>query len=223
MRRTRFYLFYVIYICFFCKRSMYTVRSPLLLRWLYPTLTWHQSRTEKRIFLTFDDGPIPDVTPFVINTLKSYDIKGTFFCVGENIKKHPDLFDQLVENGHRIGNHTYNHLNGWQTADDIYLQNVAKCQQLTGTDLFRPPYGRGRRSQYRQLHTSHRIIMWDVLSGDFDLKLRPEKCLRNVIRHARNGSIVVFHDNIKAIPRITYALPRAIEHWLDEGYTFGTL
>ena len=202
---------------------MYTVRSPLLLQWLYPNLIWHQRRTEKRIFLTFDDGPIPDVTPFVINTLNNYGIKATFFCVGENIKKHPEIFESLLENGHRIGNHTYNHLNGWKTPDREYLPNVAKCRELTGTDLFRPPYGRGRRSQYRALLKNHQIIMWDVLSGDFDLTLAPEKCLRNVIKHTRNGSIVVFHDNIKATPRITYALPRAIEHWLEQGYTFGTL
>ncbi|MGV3761638.1 polysaccharide deacetylase family protein [Parapedobacter sp.] len=202
---------------------MYTVRPPVFLKWFYPTLTWHRSRAEKCIFLTFDDGPIPDVTPFVINTLKNYDIKATFFCVGENIKKHPELFDRLVENGHRIGNHTYNHLNGWQTPDDIYLQNADRCQQFTHTNLFRPPYGRGRRSQYKRLHETYDIIMWDVLSGDFDTSLSPDKCLRNVIKYTRNGSIVVFHDNIKAAPRITYALPRAIEHWLGHGYAFGVL
>jgi len=202
---------------------MYTVRPPIFLRWLYPTLTWHRSRAENRIFLTFDDGPIPDVTPFVINTLKKYRIKATFFCVGENIKKHPDLFDCLLENGHSIGNHTYNHLNGWETPDGIYMQNVDRCQELTGTYLFRPPYGRGRRSQYAQLGKTHEIVMWDVLSGDFDNRISPAKCLRNVIKHTRNGSIVVFHDNIKAAPRITYALPRAIEYWLEQGYEFGVL
>ncbi len=214
---------YVLFICFFCTRCMYTVRPPVFLTWFYPALTWHRSRAEKRIFLTFDDGPIPDVTPFVINTLKNYGIKATFFCVGENIKKHPDLFARLVENGHRIGNHTYNHLNGWQTPDDVYLQNTDRCQQLMHTNLFRPPYGRGRRSQYKRLRETYDIIMWDVLSGDFDVKLSPDKCLRNVIDHTRNGSIVVFHDNVKALPRITYALPRAIEHWLDQGYEFGLL
>ena len=202
---------------------MYAVKAPLLLQWLYPTLTWHRSRAEKRIFLTFDDGPIPDVTPDIINTLKTYDIKATFFCVGENIKKHPDLFGRLLENGHRIGNHTYNHLNGWKTADRAYLENVARCQQLTQTSLFRPPYGRGKRSQYARLKPDYEIIMRDVLSGDFDTELTPEKCLDNVIKHTRNGSIIVFHDNLKAIPRVTYALPRAIEHWLGEGYEFGML
>jgi len=178
---------------------------------------------EKRIFLTFDDGPIPDVTPFVINTLKNYHIKATFFCVGENIKKHPELFNCLTENGHRIGNHTHNHLNGWKTPDDIYLHNIKQCQQLIHTNLFRPPYGRGRRSQFKRLQETYDIIMWDVLSGDFDIHLSPDKCLSNVIKHTRNGSIVVFHDNVKAAPRITYALPRAIEHWLDQGYAFGVL
>ncbi len=202
---------------------MYTVQAPFFLRWLYPSLTWHRSRTEKRIFLTFDDGPIPDVTPFIINTLNNYGIKATFFCVGENIKKHPLLFERLLENGHRVGNHTHNHLNGWKTPDDYYLQNVDRCQQLTQTPLFRPPYGRGTRSQYTQLRKTHEIIMWDVLSGDFDLRLTPEKCLRNVLRYTQNGSIVVFHDNLKAIPRVTHALPRAIEHWMEEGYAFGVL
>ncbi|WP_257667791.1 polysaccharide deacetylase family protein [Parapedobacter tibetensis] len=203
---------------------MYAVNTPLILQWLYPTLTWHRNRAEKRIFLTFDDGPIPDVTPGIINTLKIYGVKASFFCVGENIKKHPDLFDSLIENGHRIGNHTYNHLNGWKTVDETYLENIARCQQLTQTNLFRPPYGRGTRSQYARLQQEkYNIVMWDVLSGDFDSRLTPEKCLRNVIKHTRNGSIVVFHDSIRAIPRVTYALPRAIEHWLKAGYTFGVL
>lgn len=202
---------------------MYTVKAPLLLQWFYPTLTWHRSRAKKRIFLTFDDGPIPDVTPAIINTLKIYDIRATFFCVGENIKKHPDLFAHLQQNGHRIGNHTYNHLNGWKTSNSDYLENIARCQQLTRTNLFRPPYGRGKRSQYTKLKSDYEIIMWDVLSGDFDTDLTPEQCLDNVIKYTQNGSIVVFHDNLKAIPRVTYALPRAIEHWLEKGYEFGTL
>jgi len=202
---------------------MYLTKAPLLLQWLYPTLTWHRSRSEKRLYLTFDDGPIPDVTSEIINILKNYQIQATFFCVGENIKKHPDLFHALVENGHRIGNHTHNHLNGWKTPADAYVDNVARCQRLAQTDLFRPPYGRGTRSQYARLRADYEIVMWDVLSGDFDPKLSPQRCLDNVIRHARNGSIIVFHDNVKAIPRVMYALPRAIEYWLANGYTFGVL
>ncbi|WP_353184466.1 polysaccharide deacetylase family protein [Parapedobacter lycopersici] len=202
---------------------MYLTKAPLLLQWLYPALTWHRSRSEKRLYLTFDDGPIPDVTPQILNTLKNYQIKATFFCVGENIKKHPDLFHRLLENGHRIGNHTYHHLNGWHTPTDTYLADINQCEQLIHTNLFRPPYGRGTRAQYARLRHQYEIIMWDVLSGDFDQQLSPDRCLANVIRHARNGSIIVFHDNVKAIPRVTYTLPRAIEYWLAKGYQFDTL
>src|SRR5690606_7547607 len=152
----------------------------------------------------FDDGPIPDVTPEVLNILKKYDVKATFFCVGDNIRKHPDIFDRIKKEGHQIGNHTYNHLKGWNTPHDLYLENTALCNTLTGTKLFRPPYGRATRAQYAQLKKQYEIIMWDVMSGDFDEKLDPETCLNNVINHAENGSIVIFHDNIKAIPRVTY-------------------
>ncbi len=202
---------------------MYLTKAPLLLQWLYPALTWHRSRSEKRLYLTFDDGPIPDVTPQILNTLKNYQIKATFFCVGENIKKHPDLFHRVLENGHRIGNHTYHHLNGWHTPTDTYLADTNRCEQLTRSNLFRPPYGRGTRTQYARLRQQYEIIMWDVLSGDFDQQLSPDRCLTNVTRHARNGSIIVFHDNVKAIPRVTYVLPRAIEYWLDKGYQFDVL
>lgn len=202
---------------------MYLAKAPILLQWLYPTLTWHRNRSEKCLFLTFDDGPIPDVTPDIVKTLEDYQIKATFFCVGENIKKHPHLFDLLIDHGHRIGNHTYNHLNGWKTSHSTYLDNVARCQHLIQTNLFRPPYGRASRAQYASLRQQYEIVMWDVLSGDFDVNLSPEDCLTNVIKHTRNGSIIVFHDNMKAIPRVTYALPRAIEHWLTNGYTFDVL
>lgn len=203
---------------------MYTVKTPAALRWLYPSLLWHRPRADKRIFLTFDDGPIPDVTPWVLNTLKTYGVQATFFCVGANIEKNPDIFRRIVDEGHQVANHTYNHLNGWHHPCDHYVQNVDLCERLTGTRLFRPPYGRGTRSQYRALaDQGFQVVMWDVLSGDFDVKLTPEKCLQGVLRHTRNGSIVVFHDNLKAVPRLHYALPRAIAHWLDAGYAFGTL
>ncbi len=203
---------------------MYVVKTPLALRWLYPSLLWHKPRQDKRIFLTFDDGPIPDVTPWVLNTLKSYGVQATFFCVGANIEKNPDIFRRIVDEGHCVANHTHNHLKGWHHTVEAYLQNVDSCERLTGTRLFRPPYGRGTRAQYRALAAlGYQIVMWDVLSGDFDLKLTPEKCLKAVLRHTENGSIVVFHDNVKAVPRLYYALPRALAHWLEEGYTFGTL
>lgn len=221
---------------------MYTIRPPFFLKWFYPNLIWNRERKdtkEKIVYLTFDDGPIPNVTDFVLNTLNSFGIKATFFCIGDNIQKHPQVFERIKNEGHAIGNHTYNHLKGWKTDDKTYVNNFCKCQELTATNLFRPPYGRIKKSQIRQLVTSYelrvassqpttinsklKIVMWDVLSGDFDLKLSPEKCYQNVIKNTRNGSIIVFHDSLKAWDRLEYALPRAIEFLLKEGYRFKTL
>ncbi|MEE1945658.1 polysaccharide deacetylase family protein [Pedobacter sp. KR3-3] len=226
---------------------MYLVKSPLLLKWYYPSLTWNKSRSEKTVYLTFDDGPIPNVTDFVLNTLKSYGIKATFFCIGDNIVKHPTIFERLKNEGHAIGNHTFNHLKGWKTDDETYIDNLLQCQQLTQTLLFRPPYGRIKKSQIgkiqalvgssrfpvsssqfstHELPTTNRelqIVMWDVLSGDFDIMLSPEKCYQNVIRNTKNGAIIVFHDSLKAFDRLQYALPKTIQYLSDKGYQFGTL
>ncbi len=205
---------------------MYLVKSPLLLKWYYPSLTWHKSRDEKAIYLTFDDGPIPDVTEFVLKTLKDQQVKATFFCIGDNIRKHPDLYQQVLDEGHQVGNHTYNHLKGWKTDDATYMDNFEQCQQLTGTDLFRPPYGRIKKSQVRKIKARYpemKIIMWDVLSGDFDLQLSPESCYHNVNKYVENGSIIVFHDSLKAFERLQYALPRSIADLKSNGYQFRTL
>lgn len=205
---------------------MYLVKSPLLLKWCYPSLTWHKSRTEKAIYLTFDDGPIPDVTEFVLKTLKDQQVKATFFCIGDNIRKHPHIFQRLLDEGHKVGNHTYNHLKGWKTDDVTYLENFEQCQQLTGSNLFRPPYGRINKSQIREIRKRYpdmKIIMWDVLSGDFDLDLSPESCYQNVIKHVENGSIIVFHDSQKAFERLKYALPRTVAFLRKNGYSFQTL
>jgi peptidoglycan/xylan/chitin deacetylase (PgdA/CDA1 family) len=202
---------------------MYLIKSPFWLQWLYSSLTWHKSRSAKCIYLTFDDGPIPDVTAFVLETLKTFEAKATFFCIGDNVRKHPDIFQQVISEGHRIGNHTFNHLNGWKTEDQIYLDNVKQCRELVNSNLFRPPYGRGKKSQYSHLKPQYSIIMWDVLSGDFDTDLKPENCLKNVLKHTENGSIIVFHDSIKAFPRLEYTLPRALEIWKKEGYEFRVL
>lgn len=206
--------------------AMYLVRSPLLLKWYYKGLTWHKERAEKVVYLTFDDGPIPIVTAFVLNTLKTYRCKATFFCIGDNIRKHPDIFERLKAEGHAIGNHTFNHLKGWKTPTDTYVTNFIRCQELTGTNLFRPPYGRIKKSQIRALRKIHpdlQIIMWDTLSGDFDTSISPEKCISNVLSNIRNGSIIVFHDSLKAFDRMQTALPAVIELLQEKGYSFRTL
>lgn len=218
---------------------MYLAKSPFFLKWYYSDLIWNMPRTEKIVYLTFDDGPIPNVTDFVLNTLKSFEIKATFFCIGDNIIKHPETFERLKQEGHAIGNHTFNHLKGWKTDDETYVANALKCQKLTQSTLFRPPYGRIKKSQIEKLNSvfsSHfsvntprtanpklQIVMWDVLSGDFDVNLSLEKCYENVIKNTENGSIIVFHDSLKAFDRLQYALPKTIQYLRDQGYQFGTL
>ena len=205
---------------------MYLIKSPLLLKWYYPSLVWNKARDRKVIYLTFDDGPIPDVTDFVLNTLKSFNAKATFFCIGDNIIKHQDVFQRVLTVGHKIGNHTFNHLKGWETEDNHYIHNFNTCQNLTKTDLFRPPYGRIKKSQIKALKKQHpalQIIMWDVLSGDFDLSLSPQSCYKNVIKHTENGSIIVFHDSLKAFDRLQYALPKVLAYFSQKGYQFHTL
>ncbi|WP_028297320.1 polysaccharide deacetylase family protein [Olivibacter sitiensis] len=199
------------------------VSPPALVRWYYPDITWHKDRSQPRIFLTFDDGPIPDVTPEVLKILKKEDIKATFFCVGENIVKHPDLFEQIKAGGHHIGNHTYNHLNGSKTPEKEYLENVAQCQSLVHSHLFRPPYARISKNQLRQLKPHYEVVIADVITYDFDQSLSPEACYENAIKYAKNGSIIVFHDNIKARQNMLYALPKAIGHWKSKGFGFGLL
>lgn len=202
---------------------MYLIKTPKFVRELFPNYTWHVPTTEKVLYLTFDDGPIPVVTPWVMEQLAAYNAKATFFCVGENVRQHPEVFDQLIQEGHTVGNHTQNHLNGW-TSDNIpYFHNVRHGAHLTNSLLFRPPYGklRPRQSQFLQRH--YRIVMWDVLSADFDPTVSEEQCANNVIRNAKEGSIVVFHDSIKAEENLRYALPKVLEHFANLGYRFEAL
>ena len=205
---------------------MYPVKTPWLVKQLYPNLLWNNDRNQRCIYVTFDDGPIPIVTPFVLNILKQYDAKATFFCIGDNVRKHPDIFQQVKNAGHSIANHTFNHLKGWKTEDKTYLDNFLKADELLHANLFRPPYGLIKRSQiklFQQARPGLKIVMWDVLSGDFDQKLKPEACLQNVLKHTLNGSIVLFHDSVKAFDRLEYVLPRAMEEWSREGYEFASL
>ncbi|MCR8558612.1 polysaccharide deacetylase family protein [Mucilaginibacter sp. BJC16-A38] len=205
---------------------MYLVKTPWLLKKLYPNLLWNANRSSRCIYLTFDDGPIPIVTPFVLNILKQYNAKATFFCIGDNVNKHPDIFEQVKNEGHAIGNHTYNHLKGWDTEDNIYLDNILQADKLLDTKLFRPPYGRMKRSQLKLLQEAKpglQAIMWNVLSADFDLNVTPEQCLDNVLKNTKGGDIVLFHDSLKAKERMEYALPRAMEVWSREGYEFKCL
>ncbi|WP_276369991.1 polysaccharide deacetylase family protein [Chryseolinea sp. H1M3-3] len=205
-------------------------RTPFFLPWLYPSLTWRIPADHKELFLSFDDGPVPGPTEYVLETLEKFAAKATFFCIGENIRKHSHVFKSIVHNGHAIGNHTYNHVNGWRTSVDEYLANIQRCKdeiqsqcleksEASRMRLFRPPYGRISRNQISRL-SSYKIIMWDVLSIDYDKRLTPEKCLRNTIRASRSGSIIVFHDSYKAEKNLMYTLPRFIEHYSSLGFTF---
>ncbi|QCR22419.1 polysaccharide deacetylase family protein [Pontibacter sp. SGAir0037] len=207
-------------------------KSPFLVKKLLSDYTWNRSGKEKTLYLTFDDGPIPVVTPFVLEQLEKYKAKATFFCVGENLSKHPAIAEQVLAAGHVLANHTYNHLKGWQTPLHDYLRNVQLCQEELEAvqkfsrprkKLFRPPHGRISRSQAAALKEQYELVMWDVISYDFDASLSPEACLQKSIRHTRNGSIIVFHDSLKAQRNMMYALPLFLEHFTAAGYTFETL
>ena len=199
-------------------------RTPFFLPWLYPTLIWRIPTKEKEIFLTFDDGPVPGPTEFVLTTLRLYNIKATFFSIGDNVMKHPEIYQRILKEGHVIGNHTFNHIKGWSHTDSEYLANVEKCDQALGIQShhFRPPYGRIKKSQIKLL-AHYKIIMWDVLTSDYSKSISPERCLAGSIAATRPGSIVVFHDSLKAERNVKYALPRYIDYFLSKGFTFKTI
>lgn len=199
---------------------LYPARTPNIVKALYHDLEWNISNSDRGIFLTFDDGPSPEVTPQVLDLLKIHNAKATFFCIGDKVNKHPELFQRIIAEGHRIGNHTYNHKNGWKTKNFEYFKNVLSCDQLTKSKLFRPPYGRVTRSQSKALKKRFRIIMWSVLSGDFDKKTTKEKCLSNVVKNTDAGSIVVFHDSLKSADKMLFALPQVLKHFNDRNYKF---
>lgn len=193
----------------------------MLYRSLYPGSLWRIGDEEQRktIYLTFDDGPIPEVTPWVLELLDRYGIKATFFCVGDNVRKYPHLYRQLLENGHKTGNHTFNHVQGWKSRTSFLLENTAKAAELIDSKLFRPPHGHMRVAQNSALQKAgYSVVMWDVVTRDYSRYMSPQQVLENVKRYTRDGSVIVFHDSLKAEKRMKYALPRAIEWLLEEGY-----
>lgn len=208
-------------------------RTPFFLPLLYSSLTWRVATQKKELFLTFDDGPVSGPTEFVLEALKKFNAKATFFCIGENIQKNGLVFQEIIHNGHAVGNHTHNHLNGWRTKTDYYIENVKLCQHqienhipmgssaLTNA-LFRPPYGQISRKQITSL-SAFNIIMWDVLSIDYNKNLSAQKCLANTIAATRPGSIIVFHDSYKAEKNLTYALPRFLDHFSSLGFAFNSI
>ncbi len=197
---------------------MYFVKIPWWLRSVYPSLTWKIPTEENEVFLTFDDGPHQTITPFVLNTLKQYNAKATFFCIGKNVENNPAIFRCILNEGHSIGNHTYNHLNGWKTNNVVYIKDVMKAKEVIDSKLFRPPYGRIGRHQIWHLKKLFNIVMWDVLSGDFDVSLSPQQCLQHVVRNTKPGSVVVFHDSEKAFARLEYVLPKALQFFKERGW-----
>lgn len=203
---------------------MYFTRTPGIIRRLFsPELVWEIPNREKQVFLTFDDGPHPQVTTEVLEILASKDVPATFFCVGENVQKYPDTFRKIKDQGHQTGNHTFNHLNGWKTETKAYLENITKCAEFIDSKLFRPPYGRIKNAQINVLKEEYKIIMWSVLSGDFDKNVSRETCVKNVMKNTKSGSIIVFHDSIKAKDNVLYALPRIIDGLKENAYTFGLI
>lgn len=190
------------------------------LRWLYPDALWRMNPKEKAVYLTFDDGPIPEVTPWVLDVLDRFGVKATFFMVGENVHKHPDIFRMVKEGGHRLGSHGYNHLGSMRHGLGHYVRNVERANILIGTDLFRPPHGWMKWSHYVALRNHYRIVMWDLVTRDYSKKLNGYDVLLNVKRYARPGSIITFHDSLKSEDKLLYALPRSIEWLQNQGYAF---
>lgn len=207
---------------------LYLIKTPRIIKRLFSRYTWSFFSEQKEVFLTFDDGPIPEVTEFVLSELKKHQALATFFCIGDNIRKYPLIFNEIIANGHSVGNHTYHHLNGWKTDNSNYFKNILQTETLIQNSLrkpykklFRPPYGKLKRKQSSLLiKEGYQIIMWDVLSADFDPTISKEKCLSNVLKHTKPGSIIVFHDSLKAKEKLYFSLPLVLEKLSKEGYKF---
>ena len=192
------------------------------LRWLYPKALWRMDENDHSVYITFDDGPIPESTPFLLKTLRDFDVKATFFVVGDNVRKYPDLYQQIVDEGHRVGNHTFNHIGGARHSIRTYEKNVQQCDELIHSDLFRPPHGWMRPTQYHRYKNKYRIVMWDLVTRDYSKWMTADDIVANVKRYARNGSIITFHDSLKSIDKLHYALPESLRWLKEQGYEFKT-
>ncbi len=200
------------------------IERPLwILRRLFPNALWRMDKAQKTIYLTFDDGPVPGTTPQVLEILAKNDIKATFFCVADNVRKYPEVFKMVTDAGHCIGNHTFNHVRGFAMQEEEYLANVEKASTLIESDLLRPPHGQLTRSLYKKLKAKYRIVMWDLITRDYNRSLSPEKIVSIVKKYSRNGSIIVFHDSEKSNKNVLAALPESIEFLKQQGYQFKTL
>jgi peptidoglycan/xylan/chitin deacetylase (PgdA/CDA1 family) len=203
----------------------YPVKTPEFVKLIFPELIWDfRKNDEKRIYLTFDDGPNPGTTPWILDTLKYYNAKATFFCVGANVEKNEELYQNILNQGHKTGNHSNNHLNGWKTKTSLYLKNVEECANKVKSKLFRPPYGKIRLKQKNLLlKRNYKIVMWDIIAGDFDENINPETCLKNITNFGKEGSIIVLHDSVKAWKNLEYVLPKVLKYYSDLGYSFNAL
>ncbi|MCB0445587.1 MAG: polysaccharide deacetylase family protein [Gelidibacter sp.] len=210
------------------------VKTPLVVKKMFPNYVWNMATDEKIIYLTFDDGPTPEITNWTLAVLNEYNAKATFFCIGNNVKKHPEVFQNILKEGHTIGNHTHTHLKGWKTKTKAYIENVALAQSVIDVqyqgpesinqNLFRPPYGQLKTKQGKKLiKQGYKIIMWDVISFDWERSVSKEKCLKNVLSTTKKGSIVVFHDSVKASKNMQFALPKVLQHFSEKGYLFKAL
>lgn len=211
--------------------KLYWIKTNSFIKKVFSKFIWDIPNRENKIYLTFDDGPTPEITAWVLNQLQKYNAKATFFCIGDNIRKYPEIFNQVNEDGHAIGNHTFNHLNGWKTSTTEYLENTKLCEDSISnpksktynlkSKIFRPPYGKLKASQSKKIRQlGYKIIMWDVLSADFDTTISPEKCLANVLQNATSGSVIIFHDSVNAFQNLEYALPKTLEFLKEKGFVF---
>ena len=192
------------------------------LRWLFPSATWRMDYTERSVYITFDDGPIPESTPFILQTLAEFGVRATFFMVGDNVRKYPELYKQIVAAGHQVGNHTYHHLGGFKHLTKTYIDDVERANDLIGSHLFRPPHGCMTHTEFLWLKRKYRIVMWDLVTRDYSKWLTADEVYDNVRKYARNGSIITFHDSLRSIGKLRMALPRSLQWLKDQGFEFKT-